>query len=85
MTERRPKAGKWVDTSKAFVIHPDMEEALMNYDPNGNSIQKCFDERKKKIEAGEEYHNSDHDTEMKITARERSQYPTWEFPKKGRR
>ena len=84
MTERHLKPGKWVDTSKAFVIHPDMQEALMNYDPNGNSIQDCFDERKKKIEAGEEYHNSDHDVEMAETARLRSQNPLFRFPKKGR-
>lgn len=85
MSERRLKRGKWVDTDKAFVIHPDMQEALMNYRPGGDSIKECFEERKKKIDAGEPYHNSDHDVEMAETARLRSQSPDFRWPKRKKR
>ena len=79
MSEHGPKPGKWVDTKKAFVVHPDMQEALMNYNPSRSSFKDCFNARDEAVEAGEEYWETDHDVEMAETARERSRHPEFKF------
>jgi len=71
------KPGKWVDDDKAFVVHPDMRDALMDYHPDRNSFKDAFDARNKAVENGEVYWNTDHDDEMKSTAEERTKTPWW--------
>ena len=76
LPKRNWRKGKWANENK-FVVHRDMQEALMHYHPDRDSIQQCFRERDEKVEKGEDYHNSDHDAEMTETARENSQNPEW--------
>lgn len=67
--------GKWVDDKKAFVVHPDMRDGMMNYKPDGDSIGEVFKQRNEAVEKGEKYWNDIHDEEMEQTARERSMQP----------
>lgn len=75
--EGAPKPGKWLDPEKAFVVHPDIQEALMNYDPSRDSFKEVFNERDRQAAEGEIYWNDDHDAEMADTARNRSRNPEW--------
>lgn len=82
MVERKRK---WVDPDKAFVIHPDMQDALMNYDGTGRTIREVFDERDRRVADGETYHNDLHDEEMLETAEERTKLAAakgWKYPKR---
>lgn len=78
-----PAQGKYVDLSRHPVIHPDMQDAYLNYQgPKSNSFQKVFNERKRKKEAGEKYHNDEWDEQLTETARNRSKSPDFKWPKK---
>lgn len=67
------KEGKYVDPEKAFVVHPDITRAFLGYDGTDGYFKQVFEERDQKILSGEYYWNTDHDTQMAQTARERSQ------------
>lgn len=76
--EGSPKPKKWLDPDKAFVVHPDMQEAMMDYNPSRDSFKEVFEARDEAVEDGEVYWNDDHDDEMAETARNRSKDPsTW--------
>ncbi len=60
------KPGKWTALT-SFVVHRDMQEALMNYRP-GNGFQDVFDRRNELVAQGIKYWNTDHDAEMRETA-----------------
>ena len=75
MNERHPKKGKWIDTQKKFVIHQDILEGLMHYEPDNNSLKDVFEGRDKMTQEGQEYWNTDHDEEMRQTAEELSKDP----------
>ena len=76
--ERKPKPGKWLDSTKAFVVHPDIQYALMNYHPD-YGFKGVFRDRDKAVEAGEVYWETDHDAEMRETAYERSRRADFKF------
>ena len=71
---RLGKWGKWV-AEHLFVVHKDMQYALMDYDPSRNSFQKVFEQRDEFVKQGITYWNTDHDMEMLETARMRSMNP----------
>ena len=84
------EGNKWVDPKKGFIIHPDIQEGLRNYQPGSGGIKAVFEARDEAVASGEEYWNTDHDAEMAQTARERSQdagkiAQGWEFPGVKRR
>lgn len=77
-------AGKWVDTERVFVVHPDSQEWLMNY-RKGAKFQDLQDERNAILAEGEDHHQTDHDIEMLLTAEERTLMAAmmgWKFPNK---
>lgn len=71
-----PKPGKWLN-DRGFCVHRDIQEALMNYQPGGDSLSDVFEQRDQQVEDGEEYWNTNHDAEMLETAWERSHNPGW--------
>lgn len=73
---------KWVDPQKTFVVHEDILTAFQGYDGDPDHFKKVFKERDEAIANGEVYWNTDHDVEMAETARERSQQPGWEYPRR---
>jgi len=80
MAER--KGGRWAG-DKQFVVHKDIQEALQNYSPGGDSFKEVFAQRDQYVEDGVIYWNTDHDTEMAETAKERTQRAAtkgWRFP-----
>lgn len=79
------KGGKYTDDRKHFTVHPDIRDATMNYKGSGNVFQEVFKKREEKLKRGEKYWNTDHDVEMKQTARERSITGLWKFPSVRRR
>jgi hypothetical protein len=85
MKEKPPRPGKYVDTDKAFVVHPDVIDAHLNYTGDNSSFSDIFNERKKTRADGEPYWNTDHDAEMKLTAEERTLVAAalgWRFKRK---
>lgn len=76
---RRPdrKPGKWVDPDRSFVIHPDIQEALIDYDGTNNSFASVFAERNRLLKENPNavIHNNLHDVELRETAIERTK--TW--------
>jgi hypothetical protein len=71
---------RYIDQKKHFVVHGDMQQAFDNYDGTDKSFREVMKARREKTERGEPYWNTDHDCEMEITARERSQHPLFKFP-----
>ncbi len=66
--------GSLVDTTKSFVIHPDMVEGLKKYRAgNKNAIMEVMIKRQPIKESGGIYWNTDHDQEMQETAIQRTQ------------
>lgn len=85
MAER--KGSKHVDTSKTFVVHPDMAKALETY-KDKRDIDKVFDERNKILEDGGKYWNPLHDEEFSETAEENTNNAVvrgWKFPQRKKR
>lgn len=65
------KRGKWL-SRKEFMVHPDMQEALMNYHPSRNSFTDVFKKRDEQALMGEVYWDTSHDDEMRDTAIQRT-------------
>jgi len=65
------KRGKWL-SRKEFMVHPDMQEALMGYNPSRNSFKEVFAKRDKQALRNEIYWDNSHDDEMRETAIRRS-------------
>lgn len=68
----RERGNKFIDPDKAFIIHKDQWAWLRNYKGKDTPIDALFREREEKLDEGEPFWNSDHDEEMKETARERN-------------
>jgi len=62
---------KFVDADK-FVIHPDQKEWLKNYSGDPRELEAMFRLRSEALQAGVDFWNTDHDAEMKETARDRN-------------
>lgn len=70
VADRKPN--KYVDPEKAFVVHPDITEAFMNYNGTEDPFKAVFAARQAALDRGEVYWNTDHDEQFRQTARERS-------------
>jgi hypothetical protein len=82
MTER----GRKVKRDKSFTIHPDVQKWSQDYYPN-KSFQEVNELRNKKLAEGEPIHETDHDAELKETARNNTDNATirgWKFPYRKR-
>ena len=79
---------KYVDPTKAFVVHPDITEAYLNYDGTPGSFSDVFKDRDARVAAGEDYHNPDHDIEMKQSAlmlTMNALMQGWHFPRRKKK
>ena len=76
------------DNLEPFVVHPDVTYATKNYDGSRRSFKKMREIRAEARAKAEEYWESDHDEEMRETAKvntHKASASGWRFPKIGRR
>lgn len=66
MSERK---GRRVKQDGSFTVHPDQHEFFKRYRRGGPTMDEIMNERKRKLEQGEPIHNTDHDAELKETAK----------------
>lgn len=81
----KERGKRWIDPEKKFVIHPDMLEAFRGYDGKKDAFKETFEARDEAVKRGEIYWNTDHDSEMKSTAEERSRRFNFRFPFRKRK
>jgi hypothetical protein len=83
MSERH-RPGKFLDTRKAFTVHPDMQTFFEQYG-QGMTFEEVRKLRDEMLANGEPYWQTDHDPEMKETAEERTKVAAargWRWPRK---
>lgn len=86
MAERKRQT---IKRDKSFTIHPDMLDFYQGYKRGGPTMDDISDARDKKLEDGQPFWNTDHDEELRETAKENTDNAItgrgWGFPRRRRR
>ena len=74
---------RYVDSKKAFVVHPDIYRAFKDYrSGDQDSFKKVMENRDKILVNGEIFWDSNQDETFKQTAEERSSFCGFKWPKR---
>lgn len=76
-----------VKRGDSFTVHEDMLDFYKGYGRGGPSMEEIGRRRNQKLKEGDAFWNTDHDEEMKETARNNTDNAVckgWKFPRRKR-